>query len=319
MRDVHHGDPAIGRDLRRHVDNDVDRKVLLVGAALSITGLDDEKIDVVEVRITRQVEVWTDPEADQAGDGIDLERGGIVASRNGEGNDAAGILIRSGHGRDRSCPLAKSDGSRTAAPVRRDHRSIVGIGYADHDGTIEAEAVLIADAHDQQLAAAGFEINQVPVDHGDITRDRINGEAATGIAAGCKAVSQNRSAIGVSAHDPAEEKARGSILPKRRIADARVDRGFVDIVDRDQQRLAVAELAIADLDDHLVGVRAIDISVCLEIRCLNKVEPAISAIDREPRDILATDDREDQTIPRVGIRAGDIGHADLVLRQSNTA
>ena len=68
MSDVHHGEPAIGRDLRWLVDDDIDHQLLLVGAALSITGLDDDKIDVVVVRIIRQVEVGTDPETDPAGD-----------------------------------------------------------------------------------------------------------------------------------------------------------------------------------------------------------------------------------------------------------
>ena len=281
MRDVHHGEPAIGRDLRRLVDDDVDRQLLLVGAAQSITGLDDEKINVVEVCIPRQVEVGTDPEADQAGDGIDTERGGISASDDGIGYEAARILVRCGHGRDRSCPLAECDGGRTATTVRRDDRGIVGIGHDGHDGTVEAQTVLIADAHDQQMAGAGLEVDQVAADHGDITCDRVDGKAATGIAAGRKAVGQNRPGIGVVARDPAEEKARGGILAERRIADAGVDRGFVDVVDGDQQRLAVAELAITDLDDHFVGVRAADSVGRLEVGCLYEIELTICAIDRK--------------------------------------
>ena len=169
------------------------------------------------------------------------------------------------------------------------------------------------------MAGAGLEVDQVAADHGDITCDRVDGKAATGIAAGRKAVGQNRPGIGVGARDPAEEKTRGGILAKRRIADAGVDRGFVDVVDGDQQRLAVAELAITDLDDHLVGVRANDRIARLEVGCLHEIEPAICAIDRKARDIRATDDREHQAITRVGIGGGDHGHADLVLRQIDIA
>ena len=51
MRQIHIIKTTIGGDLGCLVDDDIDRELLLVGAALAVTRFDDQQIDVIEVGI----------------------------------------------------------------------------------------------------------------------------------------------------------------------------------------------------------------------------------------------------------------------------